>query len=58
MLSTQTARYASLWNLDVSTWADTACRLAGRNLTREEWADFVPRTIDYRATCHAYPIES
>jgi WD40 repeat protein len=46
-----------LWNFDTDSWADIACRFAGRNLTPEEWNEFGPRTIDYRATCDQYPIE-
>jgi DNA-binding SARP family transcriptional activator/WD40 repeat protein len=47
----------TVWNFDADTWADIACRVAGRNLTRAEWEQLGPRTIDYRATCDQYPIE-
>jgi hypothetical protein len=46
----------SLWNFDTDSWADLACRLAGRNMTRDEWEQIGPRTIEYRATCEAYPL--
>lgn len=45
-----------LWNYDTDQWADIACEMAGRNLTKDEWEQFGPRTIDYRATCPQYPL--
>lgn len=41
---------ALVWDLDMSAWARIACEAAGRNLTRQEWAQFLPND-DYRATC-------
>ena len=29
------------WPVTVGAWADQACRVAGRNFTREEWQRFV-----------------
>ena len=29
------------WPVTVGAWADQACRVAGRNFTREEWRRFV-----------------
>ena len=49
--------YISMWNYDVDTWPEIACQLAGRNLTRAEWEEVGPRTIDYRATCPQYSTE-
>ena len=46
----------SIWNYDTDTWADFACRLAGRNLTEEEWEQLGPRTIERRATCRQFPL--
>ena len=42
--------------LDVSpsSWQRTACRLAGRNLTRAEWAQYFPGQA-YRSTCARWP---
>jgi len=37
-----------------STWTDRACRIAGRNLTRDEWEQFFP-SRPYRATCSQWP---
>jgi len=30
------------WPIDVRTWERFACRVAGRQLTRAEWADALP----------------
>jgi DNA-binding SARP family transcriptional activator/WD40 repeat protein len=48
---------ALIWNLDVSTWPDLACRAAGRNMSRAEWSLHGPSDTRYRATCTQYPIE-
>jgi WD40 repeat protein len=45
------------WAVGVDELVDTACTLAGRNLTRTEWARYLPN-LAYRATCPAYPTES
>ena len=47
----------SIWNLDTSTWFDTACDAVGRNMTPAEWDQFGPRDTEYRATCSQYPID-
>ncbi len=41
----------AVWNLDPDTWFDAACRLAGRNLTPEEWATHFGAIAPYRETC-------
>jgi WD40 repeat protein len=41
---------AMLWDLDPESWQARACRLAGRSLTRSEWAQFVG-TGNYRPAC-------
>jgi class 3 adenylate cyclase/WD40 repeat protein len=38
-------------DLDPDSWRATACRLAGRDLTREEWETYLPGE-PYRRTCH------
>ena len=38
------------WPMDVSTWEQFACRVAGRNLTRTEWHDVLPNRT-YRPVC-------
>ena len=57
-LMTEFQDSVSIWNLDTSTWFDTACEAVGRNMTRAEWDQFGPRDTEYRATCPQYPIES
>jgi WD40 repeat protein len=44
---------AVLWNLDVSSWLDAACAVAGRNLTPEEWEPYLADFGDYHETCTA-----
>ncbi|MCD2442542.1 hypothetical protein LQ757_09680 [Agromyces sp. SYSU K20354] len=39
------------WNLDPDTQFRAACRLAGRDLSREEWATHFGAIARYRATC-------
>lgn len=46
--------HALIWDIDLASWADTACRAAGRNLTEEEWAQYLPND-PYRATCTQWP---
>lgn len=41
----------AIWNLDPSDWGAAACRLAGRNLTREEWNVYIGDLAPYHATC-------
>jgi WD40 repeat protein len=43
-----------IWPVDVQNWEDHACALAGRNLTREEWARFVSGHA-YARTCPSLP---
>ena len=38
------------WDLRPESWRTIACRLAGRNLTDEEWSTFLPGE-PYRMTC-------
>ena len=47
-----------IWNLDTSTWFDTACEAVGRNMTQSEWDQFGPNDTEYRATCPQYGIEA
>ena len=39
-----------VWNVDPAAWARTACRIAHRNLTKDEWRAFLPERA-YRPTC-------
>jgi WD40 repeat protein len=38
------------WEVTPDAWSQHACRVAGRDLTRAEWADLVPDE-DYRRVC-------
>ena len=38
------------WETDLDRALDFACQMAGRNLTEEEWADFLPEQ-PYREVC-------
>jgi hypothetical protein len=43
-----------LWDADPADWAATACRIAGRNLTRAEWDQYF-HGRPYRVTCPQWP---
>ena len=43
-----------LWDLDVHDWERSACRIAGRNLTRAEWRQYLPDQ-PYHQTCTQWP---
>jgi WD40 repeat protein len=43
------------WNIDSDQWQTTACAVAGLNLTRAEWEQYLPRGERYRATCPEHP---
>jgi DNA-binding beta-propeller fold protein YncE len=44
----------SRWEMDPDDWQDTACSVAGRNLTRVEWEEYLGDE-SYRATCPRWP---
>jgi WD40 repeat protein/tRNA A-37 threonylcarbamoyl transferase component Bud32 len=46
---------AMLWDVDPAVWRRRACAIAGRNLTREEWRQYLPTGTPYRATCPEWP---
>ena len=41
----------SIWSLDPTDWAESACQIAGRNLTRAEWDRYLPSGEPYHGTC-------
>ena len=43
-----------IWDLDVNSWLEKACIRAGRNLTSNEWALYLPFE-PYRKTCPQFP---
>jgi len=42
LLMTNGNGQGAVWNIDPETWAQRACMLANRTLTREEWEEFLP----------------
>jgi DNA-binding SARP family transcriptional activator/WD40 repeat protein/tRNA A-37 threonylcarbamoyl transferase component Bud32/energy-coupling factor transporter ATP-binding protein EcfA2 len=44
-----------LWDLEPEHWATAACTIAGRNLTRQEWATYIDDLGEYRTTCPDNP---
>ncbi|HUG75081.1 MAG TPA: BTAD domain-containing putative transcriptional regulator [Acidimicrobiia bacterium] len=42
--------------LDIESLVAEACHYAGRNLTPEEWASYMPADVDHRATCPDWPL--
>jgi WD40 repeat protein len=42
------------WDTDADAWEAHACRVAGRNFTKAEWADLFPNR-SYHVTCPQYP---
>lgn len=49
-----------LWDSRLTSWQETACRTANRNLTQEEWSKYLSASPDhdkYRATCPDLPID-
>jgi hypothetical protein len=40
----------TIWDLDVAHWEAAACAIAGRNLSRTEWSEYLPDE-PYRMTC-------
>jgi WD40 repeat protein len=40
-----------VWDLDPAHWVDAACRLAGRNMTPQEWDRYLGDLAGYRETC-------
>jgi WD40 repeat protein len=45
----------ALLSVDPTVWREQACALAGRNLTEDEWARYLPEEGPRQATCPAYP---
>ncbi len=40
-----------LWDLDPQHWLDAACTLAGRNLTPDEWDQYLSAFGEYHESC-------
>jgi WD40 repeat protein len=44
-----------LWNMDEQSWIETLCARANRNLSREEWNQYVGAQRPYRRLCPRLP---
>ena len=44
-----------VWLLETGKLAAKVCQLIGRNLTQEEWDQFVDINVDYKKTCGNIP---
>jgi WD40 repeat protein/tRNA A-37 threonylcarbamoyl transferase component Bud32 len=42
LLMTNADGHGAVWNVDPASWAQRACALANRTLTRDEWEEFLP----------------
>jgi len=42
------------WNVDLQRWPGRACQIANRNLTRQEWQQYLPG-LSYQKTCPGFP---
>jgi len=40
-----------LWDMRLDSWQEQACVLANRNLTQDEWEQFMGSGIEYRPSC-------
>jgi hypothetical protein len=52
-LAVATSTGVALWDLQPEHWIDAACRVASRNLTRDEWATYIGTLAPYHETCPA-----
>jgi DNA-binding SARP family transcriptional activator/WD40 repeat protein len=43
-----------VWDTDPARWVQDACAIAGRNLTRAEWQEYLPDR-QYQRTCPGWP---
>ena len=48
----------AVWDLDPTHWIDGSCAIAGRNLTRAEWEQYIGDLASYRATCPQFEAET
>jgi WD40 repeat protein len=48
-------RQLTVWDLDPQHWITAACKVAGRNLTPQEWTTHIGDLAPYHRTCPDYP---
>ncbi len=44
-----------LWDVNFQSWIERSCRIAGRNLSQEEWQRFIGSERPYERTCSMFP---
>jgi WD40 repeat protein len=47
-----------LWRLQSEEWFNTGCQQTERNLTWEEWQEYLPSDLQYHCTCPTLPAHS
>ena len=52
--SSQQLNIIKLYNMDIPSWPEKACRIANRNLTRGEWRQFLG-DLPYQRVCPGLP---
>jgi Tol biopolymer transport system component len=48
--------HVGLWDADVESWPRYACRIANRNLTREEWKALVAEEVPFEVLCPEFAV--
>jgi len=56
-LATLVDKQLLVWDVNANSWRETACRLANRNLTRDEWSKFLASSVAYHGAFHRKGIE-
>ncbi len=46
-----------LWDMNPQSWIEKSCQRANRNLTRDEWDQYIGDALPYQAVCPNLPIE-
>jgi WD40 repeat protein len=44
-----------IWNIDLDSWGETLCSIANRNLSLDEWQQFIGPEVRYHRTCPNLP---
>jgi len=56
---TYTENYAvTLWDINTASWASSACSIANRNFTLNEWQQFVGENTPYQRVCSSLPVDA
>jgi WD40 repeat protein len=57
LYSGTSAAHMLLWDTDPESWKARVCKQAGRNLTPNEWLQFMPSDQPYEKTCPEFTLE-